>query len=96
MPEVTELKGQKKAVPSKGYIKAFELFELSRCRHCGRVLHAKESQELGFGPGCAKKVADMYVKKHPAYIGETVKKRWTRAEIDALLTKVRAPGKESV
>ena len=65
-----ELKGRKKAVPSKGYIKAFELYELSRCRHCGRVLHAAISQERGLGPGCAVQVAAMYLTKHPAYVGD--------------------------
>ena len=94
MPEVKELKGQKKAVPSKGYIKAFELYELSRCRHCGRILHAEISQERGLGPGCAMHVAEMYVKKHPSYIGESVKKRWTRAEVDVLLAQVRAAAEE--
>jgi hypothetical protein len=90
--EVVDLKGRKKAVPSKGYIRAFELYELSRCRHCGRVLHAEASQKRGLGPGCAGQVADMYVNTHPAYVGETVKKRWTRPEIDALLTQVRSAG----
>lgn len=93
MPLTNELKGRKKLVPSKGYIKAFELYELSRCRHCGRVLHAEVSQERGLGPGCAMHVAEMYVKKHPGYVGESVKKRWTRPEIDALIAKVRAAAK---
>jgi len=82
--------GYKKLVPSKGYIKAFELFELSRCRHCGRVLHSEKSQKAGIGPGCAQQVGMMYVtQKVPHYVGDKVKQKWTREEINALLQKAK-------
>jgi len=84
------LAGRKRLTPSKGFIKAFELFELSRCRGCGRVLINPKSQERGFGPTCGLKFADRWNKAHPAFVEPEVQKRWTREEVNALLQKAGA------
>jgi hypothetical protein len=79
------LEGRKRLTPTAAYIKAFYLYETSRCRQCGRTLRAERSQKIGFGPGCAQQVAAKYVSVHQKYLGEGAKKRWTEEEVRNLI-----------
>ena len=36
-------------------IKSYEFKKFERCKRCGRKLKSKDSQLLGYGPGCYKK-----------------------------------------
>lgn len=84
------LAGRKRLTPSKGYIKAFELFELSRCRGCGRVLLNPKSQERGFGPTCGLHFGERWAKAHPRFVEPEVKQKWSREEVNELLRKAGA------
>ncbi len=84
---VVVLAGRKRLTPSKGYIKAFELFELKRCANCGRILTSEKSQKRGFGPTCGLAFADRFRRAHPDFVGDDARRRWTREEVNALLEK---------
>ena len=79
------LEGRKRLTPTAAYIKAFILYETSRCRQCGRILTSEKSQRIGFGPGCALQVAAKYVHNHPKYLGDQAKKKWTQDEVKNLI-----------
>ena len=44
-------------------IKSYEFKKEERCKKCGRKLKNNESQLLGYGPGCYKKIMKEKYKK---------------------------------
>lgn len=57
---------------------------IPRCRNCGRVLRAPESIKNGFGLSCGAQFGIMYIREHPAHLGERAKKIWNPEEIKKL------------
>lgn len=57
---------------------------IPRCRNCGRVLRAPISIQNGFGLACGAQFGVLYIREHPAHLGERAKKVWTPEEIKRL------------
>ena len=87
-----KLVGQKPLTPDKAYIKAHILYKTSRCRNCGRVLRAPESQERGAGLTCAAYFGHRFLVRNKAFLGVRAKKTWSKKEIDKLITYAKSGG----
>lgn len=86
-----DLKGIKKAVPSAGYIRAFELYQKPRCRECGRPLRSEESINRGFGHTCGLTIANHFLGRNDTYFGDHAKEvlKHANQKTNEVIAKIR-------
>lgn len=84
-----QLPGYKPLTPTKEQIRAEELYEHPRCRHCGRKLHSIKSIRRGFGSTCGLVFGERWVRAHPSYLSPRAKQKWSKPEIRGLIFAVK-------